>query len=118
MRQRLRNFRQDADAAIRALGGPTVWMRRLREIEAAVERHEAELDAAYRETPRSEWTQVARTWDFSDVNALIAAHNRYFPVESRLPMDPRTRDFVKINGRPYTRPPLDADWILARWPAA
>ena len=33
LQQRLRNFRPGADSAIRALGGPTVWMRRLRTIE-------------------------------------------------------------------------------------
>ena len=31
-------------------------------------------------------------------------------------MDPRTRDFVKVGGRPYRREPLDASWILARFP--
>jgi hypothetical protein len=31
-------------------------------------------------------------------------------------MDPRTRDFVKINGKPYQREPLDTAWVLARWP--
>ena len=25
-------------------------------------------------------------------------------------------DFVHVNGRPYTRQPLDADWILERFP--
>ena len=33
LRQRLRNFRPDADATLRALSGPPLWMRRLREIE-------------------------------------------------------------------------------------
>ena len=32
-------------------------------------------------------------------------------------MDPRTRDFVQINGRPYQRQPLDVDWILQLYPA-
>jgi len=32
-------------------------------------------------------------------------------------MDPTTRDFVPINGRRYQREPLDAEWILRRWPA-
>jgi hypothetical protein len=32
-------------------------------------------------------------------------------------MDPRTRDFVKVGGKPYRREPLDAQWILARFPA-
>jgi hypothetical protein len=44
LEQRLRNFRPGADSAIRALGGPTTWMRRLRTIENELERHEAELD--------------------------------------------------------------------------
>ena len=51
------------------------------------------------------------------MNELIARHNRNFPAEARLPMDPRTRDFVKINGRSYLREPLDEQWILERWPA-
>jgi hypothetical protein len=33
-------------------------------------------------------------------------------------MDPRTRDFVKINGRPYQRDLLGEDWALERFPPA
>ena len=51
------------------------------------------------------------------INKLIDQHNRNFPAEARLPMDPKTRDFVRINGRPYQRRPLDAAWILAQFPA-
>lgn len=47
---------------------------------------------------------------------VIARHNRYYPMESRLPMDPRTGDFVRIDGRPYRRRPLDSAWILERFP--
>jgi hypothetical protein len=32
-------------------------------------------------------------------------------------MDPRTRDFVKVGGRHYRQDPLDAQWILSRFPA-
>jgi hypothetical protein len=126
LQQRLRNFRPDADAAIRALGGPTIWMRRLRAIEDELERHEAQLDEAWRELSASagsaseferEWRDTARRWSFAAVNELIDSHNRYFPAEARLPMDPRTRDFVRINGKPYQRDPLDEQWILARFPA-
>ena len=123
--QRLRNFRPDADSAIRALGGPTAWMRRLRAIEDEMDRHEAQLDASWRELAAETadanefarlWTETAERWSFAQVNELIERHNRNFPVEARLPMDPRTRDFVRINGKPYQREPLDADWILERWP--
>jgi hypothetical protein len=117
LRQRLRNFRPDAESAVRALGGPLHWMRRLKAIEDALDQHERQLDAAYRETDPADWPRVARAWDFSEVNELIERHNRHFPAEARLPMDPRTRDFVRINGRRYEREPLDAEWILRRWPA-
>jgi hypothetical protein len=126
LRSRLRNFRPDADSAIRALGGPTLWMRRLRAIEDALDQHERQLDAAWRalaeqvddpEEFARAWRETADRWSFAQVNELIDRHNRNFPAEARLPMDPRTRDFVRINGKPYQREPLDAEWILARWPA-
>jgi hypothetical protein len=119
LRRRIRNFRPDADAQIAALGGPLAWMRRLRAIEAEIERHEQQLAEAYElsESPE-EWRRVAESWDFSEVNDLIERHNRHYPAESRLPMNPRTGDFVLVNGRPYTRELLDADWILSRFPAA
>ena len=126
LRQRLRNFRPDAGAQLAALGGPLAWMRRLRAIEVAVGLQEQQLAEAFgalreacgTDTDRfaREWRAFAERWDFGEVNELIARHNRHYPAESRLPMNPRTGDFVLINGQPYTRRPLDADWILARLP--
>jgi hypothetical protein len=127
LNRRLRNFRPSADAAVRAIGGPLAWMRRLREIELRIAEHETRLAEA-RELLRAEydgdeeefadaWRSHAETWALDDVNELIERHNHNFPAEARLPMNPRTGDFVHINGRPYTREPLDADWILARFPA-
>lgn len=124
--QRLRNFRPDADSAIRALGGPAIWMRRLRAIEDEIDRHEAQLGEAWRllaneqsdgEAFARAWLETARAWNFAEVNELIDRHNRNFPVEARLAMDPKTKDFVKINGRSYERVPLGERWILERWPA-
>jgi hypothetical protein len=126
LEQRLRNFRPDADSAIRALGGPTIWMRRLRAIEEELDQHELQLAEAWhglaaesRDAGTFErgWREIARRWSFARVNELIERHNRNFPAEARLPMDPRTRDFVQINGRPYQREPLDEQWILERFPA-
>ena len=125
LQQRLRNFRPDAESAMRALDGPTIWMRRLRAIEDAIDQHEHRLGEAWRslaaelEDPRefaAAWRELAASWNFAGVNHMIERHNRNFPAEARLPMDPRTRDFVRVNGRPYLREPLDARWILDRFP--
>jgi hypothetical protein len=114
--RRIRAFRADAANYLAALGGPLPYMQRINQIDAAVEAHERLLAEAYEEH-RADWRAVAERWDFDDVNELIAKHNRWFPAEARLPMDPRTRDFVEVGGRPYRREPLDAAWILARFPA-
>jgi hypothetical protein len=125
LRSRLRNFRPDPDSGVRALGGPAAWMRRLRAIEDALDQHERQLGDAWRTLAEesedstefaTEWRAIAGSWSFAEVNGLIARHNRNFPVEARLAMDPRTRDFVRLNGRSYQREPLDADWILDRFP--
>ncbi len=118
LRRRLRNFRPEADTYLASLGGPLPYMRRLRQIEGEIDEHLARLAEAYEERGGDEagWRALAERWDFGSVNALIAAHNRWYPVESRLPMDPRTRDFVHVGGRSYRVEPLDADWILERFP--
>jgi len=112
--RRLRNFRPSADSYVAALGGPLPWMQRLREIEALTEDHERRLARAHAELgPGPEWRETVERWDFGVVNALIERHNRYYPAESRLPMDPRTGDFVLINGKSYRRAPLDATWAVS-----
>lgn len=126
LRRRLRNFRPDASAQLTAIGGPLAWMRRLRKIEVALEAHEARLREARGELAAEcdgdadrferEWLALAERWNFHDVNDLIERHNRHYPTESRLPMNPRTGDFVLVNGRPYTREPIGAEWILERFP--
>jgi len=101
-------------------------MRRLRQIEDALDQHERRLEEAWRdlaaesggdaETFAERWRAIADAWSFDEVNDLIDRHNRFFPAEARLPMDPRTRDFVLVNGKPYRREPLGAAWILERFP--
>jgi hypothetical protein len=125
--RRLRNFRPDVASYFASLSGPRPYMERLREIERATEDHERRLlearDALAAECGHDtarfarRWRRIAERWPFDDVNELIERHNRFFPVESRLPMDPRTGDFVLLDGKHYARRPLDADWILARFPA-
>jgi hypothetical protein len=119
LRRRYRNFQAEPDSYLASLGGPLPYMQRLRQIEAEIESHLERLADAYAEHDGGQeaWRRTAERWDFGIVNDLIDRHNRWFPVEARLPMDPRTRDFVKVGGKSYRREPLDAAWILERFPA-
>jgi hypothetical protein len=126
-RYRPRNFRPTAESYIASMGGPLPYMRRLRQIADETAEHErqlAEARAEVVELTRGEpaefaarWEELARRWRFDAVNELIERHNRFFPAESRLPMDPATRDFALVNGKPYRLEPLDAAWILGTFPA-
>ena len=123
---RVRHFRPTADAYLLATRGPLPYMLRLREIEQRVDaledilreswtalRGECAGDAA---RFRREWTAFANAQGFDEVNDLIERHNLWYPVESGLPMDPRTGDYALVNGRDYRRDPLDAHWVLERYP--
>ena len=124
---RLRNFRSSAEAYLASAGGPLPYMLRLREIERQTAAHEEALAALWHELAdecagdpgsfTSRWRSVAATWVFDEVNDLIDRHNRWYPVESRLPMDPRTGDYALVNGKDYRLRPLAGDWVLERFPA-
>ena len=123
---RLRNFRPDAASYFAALGGPLPYMTRLRMIDVQTRQHELQLEAAWRALGdenagdaalfERRWRETAVGWNFVEVNELIARHNRWFPVESRLPMDPRRRDYALVNGEDYRLRQLDSDWVLERYP--
>jgi hypothetical protein len=123
---RARHFRPTADAYLVATRGPLPYMLRLREIEQHSEQHELSLREAWlglaeecagdAERFRREWLEIARREVFDEVNDLIDRHNRWYPVESRLPMDPRRGDYVLLNGRDYRLEPLDERWVLERFP--
>jgi hypothetical protein len=123
--RRARLERATLDRYLRAAGGPLAYMRRLRAIEAATRAHEQALEERRAELARrlsahrfaESWRAEAAAWDFADVNLLIEQHNRWYPVEAQLPMDPRTGGYRLVGGRPYLRRPLDAIWVLERYPA-
>jgi hypothetical protein len=124
---RARHFRASAEAYLGATRGPLPYMLRLREIEQRTAAAEVSLREAW-ETLAHEcrgdsdrfhdaWTAAAEAWSFDELNDLVDRHNRWYPVESRLPMDPRRGDYALVNGRDYHLEPFDADWILDRYPA-
>jgi hypothetical protein len=118
LKRRIRRFRPEPDRYLASLAGPLPFMVRLRRIDDAIDALIARLAQAYAErTDDAAWRRLAERFDFSEVNDLIDRHNRWYPIGARLPMDPRTRDYVKVGGRSYRREPLDAQWILDRFPA-
>ena len=124
---RARFGRPMAEAYLAATRGPLPYMLRLREIEQRT----GDLEASLRDTwaaladgevddPdrfRSEWIAYAEALSVGELNDLIDRHNRWYPVESGLPMDPRSGDYALVNGRDYRLEPLDAAWVLERFPA-
>ena len=98
------------------------YMRRLRAIEDEEARHLRELESAWRtlaEDERDEaafalaWREVASAWDLRRINDLVAKHNAYYPIEARVPMNPRTGTYAQR----WQRGEYAAAWILERFPA-
>jgi len=125
VRPRPQPFHPSAESYVTSLGGPLPYMVRLREIAEETAVHERALDQAWRELAlrigderafARAWRRIAARWNFTAVNELIERHNRYYPAEARLPMDPRTRDFALVNGEPYRKERLDGAWVLRRFP--
>ena len=124
--ERVRLGRLEIDRYLPALGGPLPHMQRLRRIDDEIEDHERALAQTWQELAgehpgdpagfRRRWIRVAAEWSFDELNELISRHNAYYPAEARLPMDPRSGDFVPVLGRSYRRERLDRRWILERFP--
>jgi hypothetical protein len=104
------------------------WMERVVEIDRGIAAEKRRLERAYRvlqaECGRDRarfarrWRERAHAWRFDDLNELIEQHNEWYPVERRLPMNPRTGDYVPVGGRSYRRPVLGPEWVLEQFPAS
>jgi hypothetical protein len=127
VRPRPMPLQRSVERYVLSSGGPLPYMLRLREIEELTASHERALAGRRRELAETladrpaefarRWRTLAARWSFADVNDLIERHNRWYPVEARLPMDVRRRDFALVNGERYDKRPLDAVWILERFSA-
>jgi hypothetical protein len=124
---RARAFRPSAEAYLVATRGPLPYMLRLREIEQRTADLESSLGEVWEalrsecgddeDRFRREWTSRVTALRIDELNDLIDRHNRWYPAESRLPMDPRTGDYALVNGRDYRLEPFDAERVLERFPA-
>lgn len=103
------------------------FIERARQIEDGTRRHRHRLERAYdwaRERFAGDaqgfgdyWRALAEDWRFDDVNELIEEHNQWYPAERRLPLSPRTGDYLTIGNRDWRHQALDAAWILGQFPA-
>jgi hypothetical protein len=115
--ERARQRQRSIESFLRGEALPR-YMQRAAEIDRAVKRHLEALTREYeRRESRAGWLEVAERWDFDEVNRLIHEHNEWYPVERDLPMNPRTKDYVLVNGHSYRREVLGPAWILERFPA-
>jgi hypothetical protein len=124
--RRARQTQRSVQAYLQAGVRPR-WMERLGEIDALIANETKRLERAYvalREEHggnpaefAERWRALARSWRFDQVNELIHQHNEWFPIERQLPVDPRTRDYVLVGGRPYRQTPLGPEWVLEKFPA-
>jgi hypothetical protein len=105
------------------------WMERLTDIQrgtADARRRIGDAHERLRAEHAGDPAQFARRWReeaerftsvFDELNVLIRQHNEWFPIERNLAINPRTRDYVLVNGRSYRREPIDVDWVLRHFPA-
>jgi hypothetical protein len=125
--RRARQTRRSVEAYL-AAGVMPRYMERLREIEGERRRLRRQAERAYRSLKQAcgddreefarRWHERVERFDFDEINQLIREHNEWYPAESGLPLDPRTKDYVTIRGRSYRRSPLGPEWVLEQFPAA
>ena len=125
--RRARQTQRSVEAYLKSGVRPR-WMERLADIDQGIATEKQRLARAYRAVqeecahePRAfarRWRAVARSWSFEALNDLIRQHNEWYPIERQLPMDVRTRDYVRVGGRSYRRPVLGPEWILEHFPAS
>ena len=101
-----RNFTVTSDERVRGLvAGPPAYLRRRRRIEdltAEVQSQLAQLDRGEAREPEAlESTLVASV---ALLNRIIAAHNRYYPIEANLATDVHTGQYVEL-GEPWVPMP-------------
>jgi hypothetical protein len=123
--RRARHTRRSVEAYL-AAGVIPRYMERLKEIENERSRLRRQIGRAYRrlaeecagdrEAFARRWRERAGRWPFEHINQLIHEHNEWYPIESGLPLNPRTGDYVMLRGRSYRREPLGPEWVLEQFP--
>jgi len=108
------------------VSGPPRYATRRRRIEATLDRLLLSARHVWRglaDQHRGRPDRFASAWqawlndlDLTDLNRLIDANNRYYPIEARLRADIRTGAYITFDGRDYRYPAVTTEWLQARFP--
>jgi hypothetical protein len=119
-----RNFSLSVGERIRALTiGAPAWSTRKKGIEdlearwvsALVACHDAlVLREASAETISKALDDKAATFDLKKINAQLDIHNRYYPIEASLPIDPKTGDYLVSGRRWFPEEPCTVARLIER----
>jgi hypothetical protein len=98
-----RNFDLPVEVRVRAVvSGPPAFARRLR----AIEDIEEAITSGLVKDPKAAHAKLER---------LVAAHNRYYPIEANLPASLRTGELLDRDGAPWRpRPCPSVEELIAR----
>jgi hypothetical protein len=120
-----RNFTLRTEDRVRAVAaGPPAFVRRLRAIEdleegivrVLVERCRHALGAGTAPAELAAHAQASAPMRaFDRLNDLVERHNRYYPIEANLPIQPRTGELMDRSGEPWRpMPRRSLDELVAR----
>lgn len=125
--ERARLAQRSAESYLTGANNPPRWMERAVEIERRIRRERRRLEAERAELRErfgedragfaGAWRDVAAARDYRELNALIAEHNEWYPIERNLPVHPVTGEWVTALGRSHVRAELGPDWVLREYPA-
>jgi hypothetical protein len=123
--RRARQTKRTVEAYL-AAGVMPRYMERLAEIDSSLKIQRSRLERVYsklqeecgddREAFARAWRERVHDWPFERLNSLIREHNEWYPIESGLPLDPRTGDYVRRAGRSYRREEIGPAWALELFP--
>ncbi len=107
-----RNFSLSLEDKLRAMaGGPRAYMRRRRRIEDLESEIVQDIVVLGEFEAARLPASILKKIDV--LNDLIDRHNRYFPIEANLPLDPLTGAMLEL-GRPWKPMGKAAPWEFCR----
>jgi hypothetical protein len=111
-----RNFRLAFEERLRAIvSGVPAYIRRRKLIEDLIDARTQTLrDLRAKGATDDDLRARAHTLDLGRINDLIDRHNRYYPIEANLPVDPRTGELLDRAQRWQPLQPVTPETLVAR----